>query len=438
MARRKHKKVRVRRLTEHLVRRFVEAHRVRTGLWPRANSGAVHDAYRLTWAEVDRRLWHGETGQGGQNLRAFILEHFGVETPRAPIPIDEKTILRWADAHHEQTGQWPGRRSGPVSEAPWVTWAWVNDCLYVGRYGFRGGKTLFGLLRDRRGAGPRQLTRKMILAWADAHFRARGRWPSNASGAVIGVEGETWRRIDVALRWGRRGLRRRDTLARLLRRRRDTFGARDRLTEARILRWAEAHRRRTGKRPGPKSGRIPDTREHWFSIHRALMLGLRGLPGGESLAAFLDRHFGRRRKAITIDQILKVCDRHKRRTGRWPTNGSGYVSELGMTWHSLDATLRRGGRGLSGGDTLARLLSRRRGVRNEKALPKLTYRQIDTWARAHRKATGRWPNSASGPVKGADENWAAIDASMRQGGRGLKWRSSLYKRYWRGMKVSRA
>jgi hypothetical protein len=58
------------------------------------------------------------------------------------------------------------------------------------------------------------LSIKQILAWADAHHRQHGQWPSARSGAIEG--GETWKGVDVALRRGSRGLPAGSTLARLL------------------------------------------------------------------------------------------------------------------------------------------------------------------------------------------------------------------------------
>jgi hypothetical protein len=62
------------------------------------------------------------------------------------------------------------------------------------------------------------LTAHQIVSWADAHFARTGSWPTVPSGAVAGAPGETWRKVDIALRQGHRGLRGGDTLGRLLHR----------------------------------------------------------------------------------------------------------------------------------------------------------------------------------------------------------------------------
>ena len=81
---------------------------------------------------------------------------------------------------------------------------------------------------------------------------------------------------------------------------------------------------------------------------------------------------------------------------------------------------------MPGGSSLARLLAQRRGQRNIQQLPRLTEGQILAWADAHRKRTGAWPFSSSGPVAGAaGESWSAIGAALQYGRRGLPGGSSL-------------
>jgi hypothetical protein len=60
------------------------------------------------------------------------------------------------------------------------------------------------------------LTVEQVLAWADAHHAHTGRWPTAKSGPVEGAPGETWLDVNGALIWGRRGLPRGSSLARLL------------------------------------------------------------------------------------------------------------------------------------------------------------------------------------------------------------------------------
>lgn len=97
----------------------------------------------------------------------------------------------------------------------------------------------------------------------------------------------------------------------------------------------------------------------------------------------------------------------------------------GERWSGVDSALQRGFRGLPGGSSLAKLLAERAGVRNMMALPKLTEDGILEWADAHRARTGDWPTKKSGPV--GDTTWAAVEAALQLGSRGLPGGSSLPK-----------
>ena len=127
-------------------------------------------------------------------------------------------ILGWADAYHAHTGKWPHSNSGPVPEAPGETWASINAALARGARGLPAGLSLARLLRQERGQrkGRPPLRAEQILAWAEAHRRRTGRWPTAASGPVADAPGESWAGIDVALSRGLRGLPGDTTLSWLL------------------------------------------------------------------------------------------------------------------------------------------------------------------------------------------------------------------------------
>jgi len=199
-----------------------------------------------------------------------------------------------------------------------------------------------------------------------------------------------------------------------------------------ILKWADAHFERTGKWPKERSGRVAEPlNEKWCNIDLALRVGIRGLPGGWSLAQLLAERRGVRNRGrlpkFTHKKILAWADAHRKRTGRWPYVKSGPIADaLGETWLAVGAALYQGRRGLKGGSSLAKLLFKRRGVRNSKALPKLTHKRILAWADAHHKRTGRWPNLNSGPITDAPgEKWGWVSEALYQGQRGLKGGSSL-------------
>src|SRR5262249_19676549 len=77
------------------------------------------------------------------------------------------------------------------------------------------------LLRDNRGRRHKhrlpRLTKKQILAWADAWRERTGQYPGVLSGEIPGTGSETWLAVNSALYFGRRGLPGGDSLLKLLR-----------------------------------------------------------------------------------------------------------------------------------------------------------------------------------------------------------------------------
>ncbi len=275
-----------------------------------------------------------------------------------------------------------------------------------------------------------------ILSWADAFHARAHRYPKRTDGKIPGQLGLRWSHVDQALAQGGRGLPRVGSLAVLLleRRGRRHKGRLPRYTYGQFLAWADSHKAKTGRFPTADSGPIMDAPgETWGAVDRALMTGLRGLPGGSSLAQFLANRRGVRNRMrlppLSVDQVLRFADRHHRETGEWPTRHSGPIpGSKGETWASVDAALVAGSRGLAGYGSLARLLDRRRGVPNRKALPRLTERQIARWAKEHVKRTGRWPGHLEGEIPGSGGvTWSAVESALKQGGRGLPGGGSLYR-----------
>jgi hypothetical protein len=171
--------------------------------------------------------------------------------------------------------------------------------------------------------------------------------------------------------------------------------------------------------------------ERWRNIDNALRYGLRGLPGGSSLAQLLSRCRGFRNIAelppLSPELILAWARAHFLRTGAWPNNNSGPIpGEPGEVWGNVDAALREGRRGLPGNTTLAQLLARGLGIRTRANLPLLSVTLILAWVDAHYRRTGRWPKRGCGAiVEGPGETWNSIDQALQKGHRGLPGGSSL-------------
>ncbi len=281
-------------------------------------------------------------------------------------------ILEWADAYHARTGKWPTWGSGPIPEAPGETWLAVEAALSLGGRGFPGRSTLVRFLDEHRGRyNPKgaHLTIKQILRWMDDWHARTGRWPDCKSGRIPGTQGVTWAAVEGALAKGRGGLPGGSSLAALRAEKRGVPRRQDRpgLTEATVLRWADAYHRRTRRWPGQGSGPIPGAAgENWLAVDNALRVGLRGLPGGSSLRQLLSRERGVRNEKdlppLDIAQILRWADAHHERFGEWPMRNSGPVADApGDTWLGINGALWLGNRGLRGGSSLARLLAARRG-----------------------------------------------------------------------------
>jgi hypothetical protein len=253
------------RLTEDQILKWVDAFHERTGAWPTAHSGPITDAPGETWLAVNMALRHGHRLLLGGSSLAFVLtQRREARNPWSLPSLTIEQILGWADAFHERTGNWPGIESGSIPEAPRETWNAVNHALKRGSRGLQGGCSLAELIAGERGVRNRgsvpRLTRKQILAWADAYHRRTSEWPVQQSGSIPESPGDSWWAIDAALGDGNRGLRPGSSLARLLdhhRGRRNHLGLPP-LTKRQILAWADSHHERSGKWPNVNSGTVTD------------------------------------------------------------------------------------------------------------------------------------------------------------------------------------
>jgi hypothetical protein len=462
-------------LTVEQILAWADAHHAAHGDWPAVGPGMgssdVAGAPGESWKAINHALALGLRGLRGDSSLAELLaaergapapdmgprrladkiwaweqEAFAVKArKRKPaggptkvprITIDE--VLAWADAHHETTGAWPTQKSGVVRDAPYpATWNGLGQALRNGSRGLPGGSSLARLLVEHRNVGPHKppaLSVEQILAWADAHHAATGCWPHRDSGQATAGSDETWARIDNALRRGHRGLGAKTSLPRLLNERRGVpvWGDPSPLTIEQILARADAFHAAHGRWPtkwDERDAAGPD--EPWKRIDHALREGLRGLPGGTTLAWLLLE----RRKAwpayrppdLTIEQILAWADAHRAETSRWPTVDSGaIIGAPGDTWMKVQMALLNGGRGLPERTSLARVLIEHRGARKKGHLPPFGREQILEWADHHYRQTGCWPTKRSGPVAAArGETWRGIDNALLFGYRGLPGGSSL-------------
>lgn len=341
--------------------------------------------------------------QSTPKRRALKLRKSVGRAPRAPLSVEQ--ILAWADAWNSRTGAWPTITAGTIPEAPGETWAKIDAALRKGQRGLSETSSLYRLLVAHcRVTAPAPHSIEQILAWADAWRATNGKWPNELSGPIYEGAEETWGRVNTALYGGYRGLPGGSSLALLLG---EGRGARNRtnvpdLTVAQIMDWAQSHRARTGRWPTGTSEPPPEAPdETWCAIDNALRAGVRGLPGGSSLARLLDKpkQVRSERSSVRISEveILEWADAHYQAKGSWPTRYSGPVAAMpGEVWSRINASLYEGSRGLPGGSSLAQLLQHRRGVRNDKRLPALTEEGTLRCADAWYQRFGTWPTENSG------------------------------------------
>ncbi len=370
--------------------------------------------------------------------QAFYVRTVEQTTDKPQFTVEK--IMAWADAHFELTGHWPNQKSGSINESRDETWLAVNHALSRGMRGLPGGSSLAQLLAKYRGIRNRAdlpvLTVEQILAWADAHFERTGEWPKVLSGKVVDAPNETWSAINASLELGLRGLPGKSSLARLLRDHREVRNRSDTapLSVEQIMAWANAHHARTSVWPKEGSGKVLGASgETWANLSAALRGGLRGLPGGSSLAQLLAEHRGVRNMQalvpLTTEQVLSWADAHHERHGQWPRKNSGSIFNAPEEiWARVDNALAEGLRTLPAGSSLAKLLDEKRGVRNLGDLAPLTKAQILLWADEHHARTGKWPKVSSGPVLTApNEAWGNINQALMKGLRQLGGGSSLAK-----------
>lgn len=276
-----------------------------------------------------------------------------------PKPLGIHQVLAWADAHHADTGSWPSAISGDVRAVPGETWGAIDRALRLGARGLLAGGSLAQLLEEHRNApnhlAPRRVTLAMISAWAKAHYRAHGSWPTRASGAIPGTP-FTWCAINIALTRGLHGLKGGTSLPRYLER----LGVRNiarllPLTDELVAGWVQSFRAKNGAWPTENDGQI-DGAPHgdtWMRVAASIAQGRRGITRRTSFAAFLHEVCGAPapgsvRRELTIEFVMTMAVAYLARTGRWPNAASvdPQLEAAGETWHRIDRALRTGGRGL--------------------------------------------------------------------------------------------
>jgi hypothetical protein len=390
----------------------------------------------MSWKEVNIALVFGRSGlPGATDLRRLLVQHRGPEAGGPCPDLTIEQILGWANAYHAAKGRWPNTGSGRVADASQYTWRDIDMVLREGLGGLPGGTTLRQLVDPAHTPKVRRrrykLTVALILCWADAFHEACGHWPTRRSGRVASVPSEDWINIDYGLRNGWRGLPGGSSLARLLFEQRGVPNPKQgpALCPDQIVAWADAHHAATGKWPTRKCGTVTDApAEKWSAIDRFLSEGGRGLPRGSSLARLLNQYRSDR-KVLTLEMIRAWGAAHHAATGRWPNTMSGPIAGApGLTWRKINMVLYSGRRGLPRGVRLGSVFQSAAYTPRPYNRRRLSLDEVLAWADAHRAATGQWPRIDSGAITGAPrERWANINRALAKGFRGLPSNTSLAK-----------
>jgi hypothetical protein len=193
----------------------------RTGNWPTSTGGPIPESRGETWVTVDRALKRGVRGLPKSSLFKLLAKHRGVYRHRRRPKLSLAQIGKWADEHHRRTTKWPQRTDARlIPGSGGETWWRINAALEGGKRGLPGNMTLAQFLHRHRGVRTRvalaDLSERTILKWAREFRRHHRRWPTRYSGPIAHSGGETWQSVNHALRLGRRGLKHRTSLFRLL------------------------------------------------------------------------------------------------------------------------------------------------------------------------------------------------------------------------------
>ncbi|MHC4563991.1 MAG: hypothetical protein ACYS8X_14635, partial [Planctomycetota bacterium] len=104
------------RLTIDQILAWADEHHSRTGRWPKRRSGPVYGVPNETWRGITDSLHEGFRGlEGGMSLPRLLWEKRGVPYKGAMPRLRIDEIREWAIQHRTETGEWPTRKSGPVS-----------------------------------------------------------------------------------------------------------------------------------------------------------------------------------------------------------------------------------------------------------------------------------------------------------------------------------
>ena len=207
------------------------------------------------------------------------------------------------------------------------------------------------------------------------------------------------------------------------------------LKEEKIIEAAIQQFDKTGKWPtlNDSTSEIPLLPgDNWKAINAAGQIGGRNLQIGRTLAVILkpikllngSKVMGGQ---LTVEKIVDAAIEHFEKTGKWPTaeDSKSKIPLLpGDNWTAINEASRRGGRNLQKCQTLAEILKPIKLLHGSNVKGgQLTVEEIVNAAIEHFDKTGKWPTNKDAESKIPllpGDNWKAIDAAGRRGGRNLQ------------------
>lgn len=136
--------------------------------------------------------------------------------------IDDLTILKWIDIFFEKYKKFPNPKTkNKIEEMKENTWAALDNALWRGNRGLKklnGGLTkLISLNRDyEHNFNKSKLSINLITKWLLFEFSEKKKWPIVTKDNVLMSPGEKWRNVDVCMRIGARGLKKGNSVNKLL------------------------------------------------------------------------------------------------------------------------------------------------------------------------------------------------------------------------------
>jgi superfamily II DNA or RNA helicase len=201
---------------------YFEKHRK----WPTTMSGKV-DGLSDTWKTLNSALKSGNRGlEGNQTLAGILFENRAVTGSGKHKDKDLKIedILSFCDEYFNKHEVWPNsklRKSKKLVDGTNIKWSTIISALHKGSRGLPK-ISLSVLLRKERGYTNKYsnikkvtISKDIILSWGKIYKKKYGKRPTAESGNIDNVENETWGAINEALRNGRRGLKKGNSLSKL-------------------------------------------------------------------------------------------------------------------------------------------------------------------------------------------------------------------------------